>query len=69
MAGKTFISTISTVTMILVTLPASPRGDRADIIWGHVQKVKGQKCRMHENLRDYLIREYRKAGGKKPLPS
>ena len=67
-AGKTFISTISTVTTILVTLPASPRADRADIIWGHVQKVKMQKCRMHENLRDYLIREYTKAGGKKPLP-
>lgn len=60
-AGKTFVSVVSTVKLILVTLPASSKGTRADLIDAQLVKAK---C-LPQNLIDYLNRERKKCGSAK----
>lgn len=57
-AAKTFISIVSTVTLILKTLPDKPKKK-----WGELleeQKAKTANSNLPKNLQDYLDREIKK---------
>lgn len=63
-SGKTFICVVSTVQLILTSLPAAPKAMRATMIFEHIGKVKAQGGVLPTNLREYLVKEYKKNGGR-----
>ena len=58
-SGKLFVATVATVVLIIDTLPATLKGQRADVIFDHCFKMKAQGARNHDNLHEYLSREYK----------
>jgi len=63
--GKTFITVVSTLQLIIVSLPAAPKASRQKLISQHMAKVSEKGGTLPANLSDYLDQELRRAQGKR----
>lgn len=63
-AGKTFVAIVSTVTLILKTLPQTVANKRAQAILSHQEKCKSSN--LPANLTEYLARELKKSSKAAP---
>ena len=61
MAGKEFVTVVTTSCLILQTLPKACKAERGTIIQSHFDTVTKTGAVLPSNLRAYLLEEQKKA--------